>query len=29
MLKTAFLSKKMKLEVGTIPWNYNPYELIS
>lgn len=29
MLKTAFLSKKMKLEVGEIPLNYNPYELIA
>lgn len=29
MLKSAFLSKKIKLEVGEIPLNYNSYELIA
>lgn len=29
MLKTTFLSKKIKLEVGAIPLNYSPYELIA
>lgn len=29
MLKSVFLSKKIKLEVGEIPLNYNSYELIA
>lgn len=29
ILKSAFLSKKIKLEFGEIPLNYNSYELIA